>query len=355
MNIDWKNKKVLIPAAIVAGALLIFCIVFFINKIIDHRVPNFQNTRELYVYPGNTVADIMPFLVDSCEAKRPRSVARAFKKTEKIEVGHYTIDTSMPSVYVERMLSHGWQTPIKLVIGGTLRTRGGIAKKISSQMLFDSTAMVSAMADSSLLSKFGFKPANVFALFVPDTYQVYWTESPEEILERQKKAYDDFWTEDNKKKAADQGLSQMEASILASIVKGETNYEPEMPSIAGVYLNRLHKGMKLQADPTIAYLLDYEVNRILYKHLEIESPFNTYKHAGLPPAPIYVPTKACLNAVLNPDRHGYMFFCASPEFNGTHRFAVSYSEHLKNAREFSRALDARNAAKKAEEKAKSGK
>jgi len=215
-------------------------------------------------------------------------------------------------------------------------------------MLLDSIDVIVAMRDSSFLAQYGFEPKNVFALFIPDTYQVYWTDSIKTVFDKQKAAYDAFWTEENKKKAAAQGLSQMEVSILASIVKGETNYEPEMPSIAGVYLNRLHKGMKLQADPTIAYCYDYTLNRILLKHLSVDSPFNTYKYMGLPPAPICVPTKAALNAVLNPDKHGYIFFCASPEFNGTHRFAVTYAEHMKNAREFQRALNARNAAKKKE-------
>ena len=126
--------------------------------------------------------------------------------------------------------------------------------------------------------------------------------------------------------------------MLASIVNGETNHVPEMPSVAGVYLNRLHKGMKLQADPTVAFCLDYSVNRILKKHLEIDSPYNTYLYAGLPPAPICVPSRAALEAVLNPDSHGYLYFCASPDFDGTHRFAATYAEHLRNARAYQQAL-----------------
>ena len=183
---------------------------------------------------------------------------------------------------------------------------------------------------------------NIFALIMPDTYEMLWTADMAEILGRQKKAYEAFWTDENKGKARLQGLSQGEVSILASIVKGETNYEPEMPKIAGVYLNRLRKGMKLQADPTIAYCFDYKLNRILKKHLLVDSPFNTYKHAGLPPAPICVPTKACLEAVLNPDTSkGYLYFCANSNFDGTHSFASTYTEHLRNARSFQRALTIR--------------
>ena len=138
----------------------------------------------------------------------------------------------------------------------------------------------------------------------------------------------------------------MQVSILASIVSGETLKEHEYPIIAGVYLNRYRTGMKLQADPTVAFCFDYKLNRILHKHMEFDSPYNTYRYAGLPPAPINVPPKACLDAVLNPDQHGYMYFCASPDFNGTHRFAVTYDEHLENARAFHRALNAREKAKK---------
>lgn len=170
---------------------------------------------------------------------------------------------------------------------------------------------------------------------------MYWTATVEDILQKQKDAYDAYWTDERVAKAKKQGLTKEEVSILASIVKGETNYEPEMPSVAGVYLNRLHTGMKLQADPTVAYCLDYSVNRILLKHLEIDSPYNTYMHFGLPPGPIAVPTKACLDAVLDPDRHGYLYFCANADFSGTHKFAVTYSEHLRNAREFQAALNAR--------------
>ena len=138
----------------------------------------------------------------------------------------------------------------------------------------------------------------------------------------------------------------MQVSIMASIVSGETLKTFEYPKIAGVYLNRFHKGMKLQADPTVCFCYDYTLDRVLRKHLTIDSPYNTYKYSGLPPAPINVPPKACIDAVLNPDSHGYIYFCASPSFDGTHRFAVTYSEHMKNAREFQRELTLRRRAAK---------
>ena len=173
---------------------------------------------------------------------------------------------------------------------------------------------------------------------------MYWTASIKDIFDRFKKEYDAFWTSERLEKASAAKLTPMQVSVLASIVSGETLKDFEYPLIAGVYLNRYRKGMKLQADPTVAFCFDYEPDRILKKHLAVDSPYNTYKYKGLPPAPINVPPKACIDAVLNPDTHKYLYFCASSDFDGTHRFAVSYSDHLKNARAFQRALTIRRKA-----------
>lgn len=340
-----KHKTILKAVISTVFALAIVPTILAVNIYTDHKRANVSKTAEIYVTPGMGKEEVLRLITDSSYVSRPRSLKRAFKKIEGVKVGHYTLTEGNTSVYVSRMLSNGWQTPVSLVLSGAMRRQGDIARKISRQLLLDSLDVIKALRDSAVMGRMGFSVENGFALFIPDTYEVYWTDSIETILSRQKKAYDGFWTEDNKKKAKAQGLSQMEVSILASIVKGESNYVPEFPSIAGVYLNRLHKGMKLQADPTIAYCFDYRVNRILKKHLQVDSPFNTYKHAGLPPAPICVPTKECLQAVLNPDVHGYLFFCANPDFSGSHLFARTYSEHLKNARAFQRALTARNKAK----------
>ena len=245
------------------------------------------------------------------------------------------------------MLVFGWQTPQNLVLSGTMRNKGRIAKKISTQMMVDSASVAQALDSAEFLAGYGFTPENVFALILPDTYQMYWTASVEDIFDRLKKEYDAFWTEERDAKAKAQGLSRMQVSVMASIVSGETLKDFEYPIIAGVYLNRYKKKMKLQADPTIAFCFDYTLDRILKKHLTVDSPYNTYKHVGLPPAPINVPPKACLDAVLNPAKHNYIYFCASETFDGTHNFAVTYSEHLKNARTFQRALTARNKAKAA--------
>jgi UPF0755 protein len=297
-----------------------------------------------------SVRTVLDSLQTGAGTLRPKSLERAFAKMEvaqKMKPGRYVIDPSNVSMYVARMLVFGWQTPQNMTLSGTIRTKGRLAQKIAVQMMVDSTAVDAALNDEEFLAGYGFTPENVFAMIIPDTYQMYWTASVKEIFDRLKKEYDAFWTDERKEKAKAQGLTQMQVSTMASIVSGETLKEFEYPVIAGVYLNRYKKGMKLQADPTIAFCFDYTLDRILKKHLTVDSPYNTYQHVGLPPAPINVPPKACLDAVLDPAKHGYIYFCASEEFDGTHRFAVTYSEHLKNARKFQRALTARNKAKAA--------
>ena len=171
---------------------------------------------------------------------------------------------------------------------------------------------------------------------------MYWTASVDEILMRQKAAYDAFWTKERTAKARKLGFSKMDVSILASIVKGESNRQEDFARLAGVYVNRLRKGMKLQSCPTVAFLFDYKKARILNADLKVKSPYNTYINAGLPPGPISVPDKAYLDAVLNPDTaDGYLFFCADPSFNGLHRFARTFAEHRRNGREYQRAFEAR--------------
>ncbi len=319
----------------------------------DNKKPNFTEKYVLYVRPETTVGQVMDSLQAGAGTLRPKSLERAFKKMEvaqNIKPGRYVVEPSSTSIYVARMLVFGWQTPQNMTLSGTLRKKDRIAQRIGSQMMVDSAAVADALNDKDFLAEYGFTPENVFALILPDTYEMYWTASVKDIFDRFKKEYDAFWTEERLAKAKAQGLSQMEVSIMASIVRGETLKEFEFPIIAGVYLNRYKKGMKLQADPTIAFCFDYTLDRILKKHLTVDSPYNTYKHVGLPPAPINVPSKGCIDAVLNPTQHNYIYFCASPAFDGTHRFAVTYGEHLKNARAFQRELTARRRAAKANSK-----
>ena len=296
------------------------------------------------------VSAVLDSLESGAGAKNMRSLERTFRKLEvenKFKPGRYVIDTACPNVYVARMLVFGWQTPQNMTLSGTIRTKGRLAQKIAAQMMVDSIAVDAALNDAEFLSNYGFTPENVFAMIIPDTYQMYWTASVKDIFDRLKMEYDSFWTSERLDAARKQNLSPMQVSVVASIVSGETLKDFEYPRIAAVYLNRYRKGMKLQADPTVCFCFNYELDRVLKKHLTVDSPYNTYKYAGLPPAPINVPPKACIDAVLNPEKHSYIYFCASPAFDGTHRFAVSYSEHMKNARAFQRELTARRRARAA--------
>ncbi len=344
------KRKVLL-AVLAVGALLAGVAGFVFGRYyIDNKKPNFSGKYVLYVRPDMTVDEVMDSLQAGAGTIRPKSVGRAFAEmqtAEKMKPGRYVVDSTSTSIYVARMLVYGWQTPQNMTLSGTLRKKDRIAQRISSQMMVDSASVADALNDEAFLAGYGFTPENVFALIIPDTYEMYWTASVKDIFDRFKKEYDAFWTSERKEKAKAQGLTPMQVSVMASIVSGETLKAFEYPIIAGVYLNRYRKGMKLQADPTIAFCYDYTLDRILKKHLTVDSPYNTYKHVGLPPAPINVPPKACLEAVLNPQKHNYIYFCASPAFDGTHNFAVSYSDHLKNARVFHRELTARRKAKAA--------
>ena len=343
-------RYVKIALCVLGAALAAAAVTFAVCWYNDNRKTGFAEDYVLYVYPDMPASAVLDSLECGAGARNMRSLERTFRKMEveeKIKPGRYVIDTDCPNVYVARMLVFGWQTPQNMTLSGTIRTKGRLAQKIAAQMMVDSAAVDSALNDAEFLAGYGFTPENVFAMVIPDTYQMYWTASVKEIFDRLKKEYDSFWTSDRLDAARRQNLSPMQVSVVASIVSGETLKDFEYPRIAGVYLNRYRKGMKLQADPTVCFCFNYELDRVLKKHLTVDSPYNTYKYAGLPPAPINVPPKACIDAVLNPEKHSYIYFCASPAFDGTHRFAVSYSEHMKNARVFQRELTARRRARAA--------
>jgi UPF0755 protein len=346
------TKKVKITVAVLAvlAAMAAVAGVVAGRYYIDNKKPNFTEKYVLYVYPDMTAAQVQDSLMARAGVVRPKSVGRCFEKMEvasRMKPGRYVIENTATSIYVARMLVFGWQTPQNMTLSGTIRTKGRLAQKIASQMMVDSLAVDTALNDPDFLAGYGFTPETVFAMILPDTYQMFWTASVKDIFDRLKKEYDAFWNEGRLAKAKAQKLTPMQVSVMASIVSGETLKSFEYPVIAGVYLNRYRKGMKLQADPTVCFCFDYKLDRVLKKHLTIDSPYNTYKYVGLPPAPINVPPKACLEAVLDPAEHKYIYFCASPAFDGTHRFAVGYGDHLKNARAFQRELTARRKARAA--------
>ncbi len=338
-----KKRIIWIAAALAAVVLLAGGILGY-RFWYDRRVSNFKGTAELYVYPWMEPAEVLDSLAAKGCVRSERSLRRVFSPNAVLQAGHYRVDSTCSSMYVARMLQKGWQTPVNLTLSGSIRTPGILARKVGAQMLADSSAVADFAFSDDSLARYGVDAAHVFTLVIPDTYQILWTASVQEIFDRFKKERDAWWTPERVAAAKAQGLTPGEACTLASIVAGETRYEPEMPTIAGVYLNRLRTGMRLQADPTIAFCFDYEPKRILNAHLAVESPYNTYKYAGLPPGPISCPPKSCLEAVLHPHSHSYIFFCADPSFNGSHRFASNYKDHLANARAFQKALTERQRA-----------
>ena len=205
--------------------------------------------------------------------------------------------------------------------------------------------MLDALRDPELVRELGFDSAEaMFSIFIPNTYEFYSEITAEDLVRRLKVESDKFWaTEEHQRGLERCGLTPLEVMTLASIVHEETNATSEMARIAGVYMNRLKKDMLLQADPTVKYALgDPTIKRILKRHLEVDSPYNTYKHKGLPPTPIAMPDVAAIEAVLNYEVHDYLYFCARPEFDGKHNFARTIQEHNRNARAYHEALNKRN-------------
>ncbi len=338
-----KKKGII---ALVAG-LVVLCVLLAVAGIglyrawYDRKVPNFGGSHEFFVYPETDPEALADQISATCEVRSRKSLERALKGVSSVEVGHYRIDSTCSSMYVARMLQKGWQTPVNLTLSGTIRTQDALVRKISAQMLADSVTVAAFVHSNDSLAPYGIDTRQLFTRVIPDTYQILWTASVREIFDRLDREADTWWTQERQGQARKLGLTPQEVSVLASIVDGESKYVPEQPSIAAVYLNRLRIGMKLQADPTVAYCFDYKPNRILHSHLEVDSPYNTYKNYGLPPGPISCPPKSCLEAVLHPDSHNYLYFCADPSFNGSHRFASTYAEHLQNARAFQKALTER--------------
>lgn len=261
---------------------------------------------------------------------------------ESLKAGHYVLEKGMSVIEVVRMLKLGLQTPVNVTMNN-VKTPAYLAGKLSHQLHADSVELVKVLTDKDLAQKLGFSsPLTMFSIFIPNTYEFYWTVTPEDFVDRMYKEYKRFWIGERDKKRERSGLNRVEVSTLASIVYEETRKVDEMPRVAGVYVNRLKQGIPLQADPTIKYAMqDFGLRRILYRHLKYESPYNTYLHRGLPPSPICMPSIEAIDAVLNFEKHDYIFFCARPTFDGYHNFARTLKEHNANARAYQAELNKR--------------
>ena len=260
---------------------------------------------------------------------------------DRHRTGRYAIKPGANMFDLVRQLNNGIQTPVNLVIP-SVRTVARMTGAITRKLMMDSLSLSQILGDSSRMKELGYTKATLPCLFIPNTYEVYWDVTPEKMVERLQKEHDKFWNNDRKKKAKEAGFTTEQIVTLASIVESETNYGPEKSAVAGLYINRLHQGMKLQSDPTVKFALQkFELRRILFEHLNYDSPYNTYKYEGLPPGPICIPTPAGIDAVLNYEHHNYLYMCAKEDFSGSHNFAVGYAEHMQNAHKYQQALNQR--------------
>lgn len=327
----------LAAAALVAGVVIRNS---FYSRSIDEE-------HEIFIYHDTPYSEVLSMLEPVTKhfvAFRYYASHIDLERTYK--PGHYVLRHGMSVMDIARMLKLGEQTPVRVIINN-VRIPAELAGKLSRQLEADSAAFCKVLTDDAIAREVGFDSLRLFSMFIPNTYEFYWTVKPEDFIKRMRREYDAFWTDARKAKLSRCKLSQYEVMTLASIIYEETKAVDEMSRIAGVYINRLRKGILLQADPTVKYALqDFKLRRILHSHLKVQSPYNTYVTKGLPPSPICMPSIDAIDAVLNYEEHSYLYFCARPTFDGHHNFAVTYTEHLANARAYVKALTARQAAQK---------
>lgn len=299
-----------------------------------------------YVPTGTTLERLSTDLIAKgvIRKKKPfeKYALRRNLKDATIEPGKYELSAGMTIEELVTGFRKGYAEKEVRITFNNARTAEELAGKISDNLEMGDSLLLNKLNDPRVAEKYGFEIAAFNVMFIPDTYNVYWDITPDELLDRMAKEYRKFWNEERLAKAKAMNLSPVEVSVLASIVTCETVKMEEAPIIAGVYVNRLKKGMPLEADPTLVWILgDFTIKRVLNKDKELDSPYNTYKYAGLPPGPIYIPSAGFIDAVLNYKKHEYIFFCAKEDFSGYSNFAKTYKQHLVNARKYQNALNQR--------------
>lgn len=306
-----------------------------------------KNTQVVYIdiYPSYSISEVTSTLEQKASLSKPKSflfLSNIIGYSSEIKTGRYEITPNESNLNIIRKLKSGHQAPVKLTFNN-VRTKEDLASKLTKNIMCDSVAMLALLNNKSVYEKYGFTDTTFLAMFIPNTYQVYWNTSCDRILDRLNNEYNKFWNEKRRQQADSIGLSPIEVSTLASIVEEESAYLPEYPLIAGMYLNRLKVKMPLQADPTVKYAVgDFSIRRVLHSHLETQSPYNTYLITGLPPGPIRIPSIQAIEAVLNSAQHDYYYMCASPDFSGKHVFAKNLTQHSVNAQRYRSALNRRN-------------
>ncbi|HUX55869.1 MAG TPA: endolytic transglycosylase MltG [Bacteroidales bacterium] len=338
-----KNKKLLwflsgIGILIIIISILIYKTLFGLNiKIIE-------NKNVILIPTGSTYDQVFDTLESNFEIKSLKTLKWVADKKNypaRIKPGKYVIDSDLSYSGLINLLRSGRQTPVKITFNN-IRYLNQLAGNIGHQIEADSSQIISFLSDASNFSSDGFTEENIIALFIPNTYEFYWNTDAKGLYTRMKQEYHKFWIEERLSKAKEKKLTTIEVAILASIIDDEVAKPDEKPRIAGVYLNRLRRGIPLQACPTIKFALnDFTITRVLYKHLQTSSPYNTYKHRGFPPGPIGCPSIEGIDAVLNAEEHDYLYFAAKADFSGYHNFSRSLAEHNRYAALYQRELNKR--------------
>ena len=256
--------------------------------------------------------------------------------------GYYRFPARIGDKHLIRRVQQGIESPVRITWTNQVRNSEQLAGKLAGQLLLDSATIVRHLDSVAFMAKYGLNKETAVCMFMPNTYEVYWTYDVEQLFGRMRREYDSFWTDERVRKADSLGLSREEVITLASIVESETNRKIEYPQIAALYLNRLRKGMFLQACPTVIFASgNFNTRRVLNRHLAIDSPYNTYKNLGLPPGPIRCPLGSTVDAVLNAPPTRVLYMCANPDFSGTHVFSVTFAQHAAVARRYQAALNER--------------
>lgn len=265
-------------------------------------------------------------------------LAKLMDYDKQVKPGRYVLQPNMTNIQAIRHLRAGLQEPVNITFNN-VRLVKDLSEKITRNLNMRPAEFEAALIKFAMNNPYGFNKDNVLCMFIPNTYEVYFNVSPEDLIDRMHQEYENFWNEERRRKAAEVGLSPIEVSILASIVQAESVRRDEAPVIAGLYINRLKKDIPLQADPTLVFAVgDFSLKRVLNEHKEIDSPYNTYRNRGLPPGPVNMPEIFALDAVLNYTKSNYLYMCAKEDFSGKHNFTHSYREHLNNAARYQAAL-----------------
>ncbi|MGX5816990.1 endolytic transglycosylase MltG [Chitinophaga lutea] len=335
----WLRRIAVILACLLAGGLVLAAYL-----LMGPNTRSFGDKKYFYVPTGSRYEDVLKGLREQGIIRSSSTfdlVARRLDYPSRVKAGRYEIKKGMSNLDIVRILRSGRQSPVKLVIN-KLRLKEDFIRLVSTNLEADSAAMSAILSDGVFLRQFGLDTNTVMCAVMPDTYEFYWNTNAGKVFDKIEQAHATFWTTERRDKAAALGLTPNEVTILASIVDEETNRNDEKPAIASVYLNRLRKGMRLGADPTVKFALkNFALRRIWGSHLEYDSPYNTYRYAGLPPGPICTPSRKSIEAVLTPADTDYLYFAARPDGSGYHNFASSYKEHLENARSYHKELNAR--------------